>query len=90
MVTFTDSPTPQAGHRIHAIRDMGSAGYVLGADALIDLLRAPDVVPKQEILWALEAISGLTLGDDPDRWSSWWSEPPLSARQSDVAAIDAR
>jgi hypothetical protein len=58
--------------RTEAIRDMGRAGYVLGADALIEVLAGDDQVPAEEVLWALEAISGLALGDDARRWSEEW------------------
>ena len=42
------------GDRIQAIRDWRKAGYPLGADALIDLLRDPGDIPKPEIIgcWA--------------------------------------
>lgn len=65
--------------RIQAVRAIGLAGHVLGATALIDLLREPGEIPKEEIVWSLEAISGLVLGDDPERWSAWFSELPREA-----------
>jgi hypothetical protein len=58
--------------RTEAIREMGRAGYVLGADALIEVLDGDDRVPAEEPLWALEGISGLALGDDARRWSEAW------------------
>jgi hypothetical protein len=57
--------------RTEAIREMSRAGYVLGADALIEVL-ADDQVPAEEAIWALEAISGLNLDDDARRWSEEW------------------
>jgi len=59
--------------RILAIRCMGIGGYALGADALIGLLKDDEAIPREEIVWALEAISGMAYGDDPDRWADWWS-----------------
>jgi hypothetical protein len=62
--------------RIQAIRDMGSMGYPVGADALIELLEDCGEIPKSEIVWSLEAISGIARGDDIDRWRGWWSSLP--------------
>lgn len=68
-------PSARYMDRIQAIRDMGRAGYTLGADLLIEFLRDPkDTVPKEEIVWALEAISGHAWGNDSDRWLGWWEE----------------
>jgi len=50
--------------RIQAIREMGRAGYILGSDALIELLGDHDEIPAEEVVWCLESISGLALGDD--------------------------
>jgi hypothetical protein len=58
--------------RIQAIREMGRTGYVLGADVLIQLLGADDQIPSEELIWSLEAISGLALGDDREGWEDWW------------------
>jgi hypothetical protein len=60
--------------RIQAIREMGRAGYVLGADALIDLLGNNDQVPTNEVVLSLESISGLALGTDVKRWSDWFDQ----------------
>jgi hypothetical protein len=62
--------------RILAIRNIGSEGYILGADALIGLLQGDDAIPREEVVWALEAISGMAYGDDKDRWAAWRSELP--------------
>ena len=61
---------------------MGQAGYALGADTLIGLLRSDDEIPPEEVVWSLEAISGLVLGDDPDRWTAWWQSLPEEARRT--------
>jgi len=58
--------------RIHAVRTMGGEGYTVGADTLIGLLRSGGEIPREELVWALESISGLTLGDDPEAWIMWW------------------
>jgi hypothetical protein len=59
------------GDRILAIRHLGTTGYALGADTLISLLRNGDDIPKEEVVWALEMISGGARGEDPERWASW-------------------
>ncbi len=58
--------------RIQAIRNWRIAGTPLGAPALIDLLRDPGDIPKDEIVWALHGASGISCGEDPDRWQAWW------------------
>jgi predicted RNA-binding Zn-ribbon protein involved in translation (DUF1610 family) len=67
--------------RILAIRNMGSKGFVLGADALIGLLGREDAIPREELTWALEAISGMAYGDDPGRWIAWWNSLPAEVRE---------
>jgi hypothetical protein len=79
--------------RIQAIRDWRSAGVVLGADALIDLLRDPGDIPKEEVVWALCMASGMAWGDEPDRWQDWWDGlPRTSDRSAELATTssDAR
>src|SRR5208337_4940841 len=72
--------------RIQAIRDMGRSGYVLGADALIELLNRDDQIPAEEVVWSLESISGLALGHDLDGWKDWFNHlPKESARVADLA-----
>jgi hypothetical protein len=58
--------------RVQAIREMSRTGYVLGADALIDLVRTDDENLRTEAVWALEAISGLALGNESSRWADEW------------------
>jgi hypothetical protein len=65
--------------RIQAIREMGRAGYALGADALIDLLGKDDQIPSEEVVWSLESISGLALGDDVKKWTGWFNQLPSDA-----------
>jgi hypothetical protein len=68
--------------RILAIRNLGSEGCILGADALIGLLRDDDAIPKEEVIWALESISGMPYGDDNDRWAAWCSSLPIEIRDA--------
>jgi hypothetical protein len=63
--------------RIQAVREMGRIGWALGADVLVDLLRTDGRIPRAEIIWSLEAISGLALGDDVERWAEWSSQASL-------------
>jgi hypothetical protein len=65
--------------RIQAIREMGRAGYALGADTLIDLLGNDAQIPDEEIIWSLESISGLALGNGTERWANWWDGLPHEA-----------
>ena len=65
--------------RIQAIREMGKAGYVLGADALIDLLSEDDQIPAKEVVRSLELISGLALGNDVEKWTDWFDHLPRDA-----------
>lgn len=68
--------------RILAIRQMGSDGYVIGADVLISLLHdVDDAIPSEEVIWALEAISGMAHGDDKERWLAWWNSLPIEIRE---------
>lgn len=62
--------------RILAVRELGRVGYVVGADALIELLGDPGEIPKEEVVGSLESVSGLVLGDDPGRWRDWYSGLP--------------
>jgi hypothetical protein len=82
--------------RIHAVRAMGLEGYALGADTLIDLLRTGCEIPREELVWSLESISGLTLGADPEVWAAWWESLPeqakslLDSTESGVTTISMR
>jgi hypothetical protein len=68
--------------RIQAIRDIGRMGFLLGADRLVDLLRAGEEEIVPEIVWTLEAISGQSHGADPARWTAWWESLPEHAVES--------
>jgi hypothetical protein len=40
--------------------------------SLIELLSGVAPIPIEEVVWSLEAISGLALVDDRVRWTQWW------------------
>jgi hypothetical protein len=88
IIPIIKDPQAKFMDRIQAIRDMGRVGYALGVDSLIDLLREGEVVPREEIVWALEAISGQAWGDDPDRWTEWWDGLPIPIRQGRDLSAD--
>ncbi len=69
------------GDRILAIREWARVGFVLGADILIGRLREGGEIPKEEVVWALAMVSGMALGEDPDRWQAWWEELPIALRE---------
>lgn len=73
-----DRATPRL-ERIMAVRELGRAGYVVGADSLIELLGTDETLPREEVVSALESISGLALGDDRERWEEWWNALPAEA-----------
>ncbi len=72
--------------RIQAIREMGRSGYVLGADALIEALRSDDQIPAEEVVWSLESISGLALGDNVERWADWFDHLPKETVRAEEMA----
>ena len=76
----------RAQDRIQAIRSLGMAGYVVGAQALIDVLHEGDDRLTQSAIWALEAISGHCYGSDLSRWSQWWkSRDPKTVSEFELA-----
>ncbi len=54
---------------------MGRSRIRFGFDTLIDLLSKGDQIPSKEIVWALESISGLALGEDVEKWTLVQSAP---------------
>jgi hypothetical protein len=58
--------------RIEAVRDIGQSGHVFGAGVLIDMLRTGSDIPNEELVWALEAISGEALGANMTEWVRSW------------------
>jgi hypothetical protein len=81
VIPLVEDSHAKAEHRILAIRYVGVEGYVLGADALIGLLQGCDVIPREEVVWALESISGMPYGDDRERWAAWWDSIPAEIRE---------
>ena len=72
-------PLAPRGDRIQAIRAWRKASTTLGADTLIDLLRNPGEIDKEEIIWSLKAASAMPWGDDPDRWQAWLDNSPAGS-----------
>jgi hypothetical protein len=83
VIPVIQDPRANPLERVQAIRELGRAGYVLGADALIELLAADDQVPRDEVVWSLEAISGHAAGADSKRWEAWWDGLPELATSLD-------
>jgi hypothetical protein len=77
-IPFIQDPDAPPEEKILAVRDMGSAGYLLGADALIPLLAEDDAELRRTAAWALEAISGVPAGEDVGRWQEWWQNLPAT------------
>jgi hypothetical protein len=87
LISLIENHKANREDRILAIRRMGSHAYVLGADALIGLMGNDDAIPSEEIVWALESISGMVYGDDPDRWRAWWNTLPTEIRERGRFAV---
>jgi hypothetical protein len=71
--------------RVQAVRDIGQAGFTLGADTLIDLLRERNPELRASAVWALEAISGTAGGEDVAHWEAWWAGLPRDAEPAAIA-----
>ncbi len=70
LIADEDAPLDE---RSEAIRHMGGGAYPTGAYVLIDLLRSDDARPlRNEVIRALETISGETHGDEAAAWQEWW------------------
>jgi hypothetical protein len=65
--------------RIGAIREMGKVGYLLEVDALFEVLANDDKIPDEEVVWSLEAISGLAHGADIAKWTAWFNQHPVDS-----------
>lgn len=57
--------------RVEAIREWGESGYVFGAEQVIGLLRGDDDEFREEAAYALECVSGLSLGSSAEPWEAW-------------------
>ncbi|WP_165221087.1 hypothetical protein [Aquisphaera insulae] len=64
--------------RLRAVRNLGRHGYVLGSETLIDLLDDPGEIPREEIVWSLECISGEPHGGDRRAWREWRDRVPTA------------
>lgn len=67
-------PRMRRGNVLLVLYDWAGLGYPLGADAVIDRLRDPGEIPKDDLIWALAMVSGHPWGDEPERWQAWWDE----------------
>lgn len=76
------NPSIPVSDRVQAIRDWQQAGYPVGANALIDILREPGALPKEEIIWSLRPASGMAWGDESDRWRAWYDGLPDDCREA--------
>lgn len=74
-----------SAERLQAIRQLGQEGFVVGAEALIDVVRHGPANLAEEAIWALETISGQSLGGDADQWDNWRSSLPASATLVDAS-----
>ena len=77
-----EDPHAPRTDRIQAIQNWRKAGVPIGAATLIDLLRNPGDIPKDEIIWSLSSVSGMAWGDEPDRWQAWLDGLPSSMAAS--------
>lgn len=71
-----ESPTLE---RLRAIRQLGRDGYVVGVEALIDVVRQGPADLAEEAIWALETIAGRSFGKDAAQWDAWRASLPASA-----------
>jgi hypothetical protein len=70
--------------RCRAARNLGAFGSTLAVEALIDTLTTGPAPLQADARWALEAISGRLLGDDPAAWRQWLQES--ASRESRLEA----
>jgi hypothetical protein len=89
VVPLVDDPEADPCERTRAVREMGEAGYVLGANALIRVLEDEGPPLRREAAAALELISGVTAGEDVRRWRQWWHGLPSAAAPVRDTAIRA-
>jgi WD40 repeat protein len=72
--------------RCRTARSLGTAGSLVGAEALIKLLADGPEDLRQDALWSLEAIAGRRLGEDPAAWRAWLGEVAVDASAVEVGA----
>ncbi|HJT34601.1 MAG TPA: WD40 repeat domain-containing protein [Pirellulales bacterium] len=57
--------------RVEAIREWSERGYTIGAEQVIGLLRGDDEEFREEAIYALECVSGFSLGSSAEAWEAW-------------------
>lgn len=57
--------------RVEAVRAWGERGYAFVAEQVIALLRGGDEELRAEAVYALECVSGLSLGSSAEAWEAW-------------------
>jgi hypothetical protein len=74
------------------VRSLGTAGSLLSAEPLIELLSDASPEIRQDALWSLEALAGRRVGESPEAWRGWLqtaeaqtSRPPAPAASHHVA-----
>lgn len=65
------APETPRRDRIEAIREWGERGYLFGAEHVIALLRGEDEELRAEAVYALECVSGVSLGTTAESWEAW-------------------
>ncbi|HEX7447977.1 MAG TPA: hypothetical protein VF306_10550 [Pirellulales bacterium] len=65
------APETPRRDRIEAIREWGERGYLFGAEHVIALLRGDDEELRAEAVYALECVSGVSLGTTAESWEAW-------------------
>lgn len=68
--------------RVGAIREWGERGYAFGAEQIVGLLRGGDDEFIAEAVYALECVSGLSLGSSAECWQEWVAG--VGAQRSEV------
>lgn len=81
VATIENEQAPQI-ERLRAIRRLGREGFVVGVNALIDILRRGPEDLTVEAVWALEAISAQPLGADVAAWEAWRANLPAEIGDS--------
>lgn len=67
-------PASDLDARCRAARMLGASGVLLAVEPLIQALAQGPSELQTDALWALEAIAGRQMGDDPAVWRAWLHE----------------
>lgn len=85
---IADESAPPA-ERGEAIRHVGGVAYLTGAYVLIDLLRPGTAHPlRDDVVWALERISGESHGEHVAAWQEWWERSVHEEEPQDDAGAE--